>query len=115
ESVADVATIGNWDRLLIEILLQEPEAVARAAEALPPDELRDATCRRIYLKLCELTAAGIAPEFDRLMLEFNDPRMQNVLVDLDERGRQRLASSAATDLAGQLADVLEKYAHRRED
>ncbi|REJ68094.1 MAG: DNA primase [Planctomycetota bacterium] len=99
-----------WERELIEILLQEPEAVSRAAESLRPEAIQDARLRTIYAKCCELLEAGVSAELDRLLLEFEDPAMQSMLVKLDEAGRER----GGSDLAAQLPDVLESLARRRE-
>ncbi|MEX0866165.1 MAG: hypothetical protein WD030_02335, partial [Pirellulales bacterium] len=100
-----------WERELIEILIQEPEAVSLAVESLPIDQLKDADCRAIYERFWQLAAAGVAPEFERVMLEFDDPRMKSLLVELDERGRQR----GGSDIAMQLPEVLASFHRRRDD
>ena len=99
-----------WEQELIEILLQEPEAVSKAAESLVHEQLRDPISRQIYAKCCELSAVGTTPVFDRLLLEFGDPAMKSLLVALDERGQDR----GGSDLAAQLPDVLASFARRAE-
>ncbi len=99
-----------WEREFIEILLQQPEAITRIAEQIGPEQLSDVVCRRIYTRCIELSAAGIPADFDRLILEFDDPELKSLLVDLDERGRDR----GGRDLVQQLPDVLNSFRRRQE-
>ena len=105
-----MTTTDPWERELIEILLQEPEAASKAAESLVPEQLRDPACRQIFAKCCELSVAGINPVFDRLLLEFEDPAVKGLLVDMDERGRDR----GGSDLAAQLPELLASLRRRAE-
>ena len=99
-----------WERELIEIILQEPESVSRAVESIAPEQLSDPACQRIFACCRELSLAGETPNFDRLVLEFDDPAMKNLLVELDERGRDR----GGSDLAAQLPDLLLSFQRRNE-
>lgn len=99
-----------WERELIEILLQEPEAVSKIAESIAPGQLTDPICRQVFIKCRELSAAGETPHFDRLLLEFDDPAMKSLLVALDERGRDR----GGSDLVNQLPDLLASFQLRNE-
>jgi len=105
-----VTATDRWERELLEILIQEPEAIARAAESITPEQLQDPHLRRVYAKCCELLERGISAELDRLLLEFEDPAIQGMLVDLDEAGSDR----GGSDLAQQLPDVLTSLQRRRE-
>ncbi|NUQ62457.1 MAG: DNA primase [Pirellulales bacterium] len=82
-----------WQRLLLEILLQFPEYVVTAQAEIDPSELAFEPCRRIFGKCCELTDAGAVPTFDRLMLEFDEPAVKSLLVELDETGRAKQLAS----------------------
>ena len=53
------------------------------------DELVEDASLVLYKKLCDLADAGIAPTFDRLLLEFDQPQWKSLIVELDERGRER--------------------------
>ena len=111
ESISGPVSISDrWERELLEILIQEPEAIAKAAESISPDQLQDPHLRLVYAKCCELLEGGISPELDRLLLEFEDPAVQGMLVDLDEAGRER----GGSDLVEQLTDVLASLERRRE-
>ncbi|MGQ9574481.1 MAG: DNA primase [Thermoguttaceae bacterium] len=75
-----------WERELLEILLQHPECVSEARRAIPPEELSSGPIREIYRGFCGLSDAGERPTFQRLMLEFDDPAVQSLLIELDQTG-----------------------------
>jgi DNA primase len=99
-----------WERELLEVILLEPEGVAAAAEVVSVDEIESAQVRDIFTHCCELSQAGITPDFDRLMLEFDDPATKSLLVDLDEEGRAK----SAAEPASRLRDLLEALKRRRQ-
>jgi len=99
-----------WERELLEVILLEPEGVAAAAEVISLEDIESAQARDIFTRCCELSQAGITPDFDRLMLEFDDPATKNLLVDLDEEGQ----SKSASDPASRLRDLLDALKRRRQ-
>ncbi|HEX3997651.1 MAG TPA: DNA primase [Pirellulales bacterium] len=105
------AALNPWDRELLEILLLEPEAVAAVAEVIRPEQLMSEASRRIYLACCRLAAAGATPDFQRLLLEFDDPRYKNLLVELDEQGHAK----RSLDAAARLRELLDAFRCRDED
>lgn len=83
-------------RELLEILLQFPQGVALVRSEIAPEQLASEACREIYRACCRLADAGQTPSFERLMLEFDDPAVQSLLVELDEKGRAKgMANPAA--------------------
>ncbi len=98
EKAAAPAPIPPWERELLELLLARPEMVGRAAGAVAAEQLSAPPCRRIYETACRLTAAGIMPDFDRLMLEFDQADIKNLLVELDERGRAKGTDAGNSEL-----------------
>jgi len=102
------APIGPWQREFIEILLLQPGLVARVAPEIRPEQLPAEPCRRIYATCCRLAEEGIEPDFDRLMLEFNDPTIQTLLVELAEQGQAK----AAADPAALLDQLIAGFHHR---
>ena len=103
--------IDLWERSLLEVLLQQPELLSLALAQVRPEELRSPICREIYVRCCALHALGTTPDFDRLMLEFEDSAVKSLIVELDEQGQAK----ASADAAQQLADLLQSYLRRRED
>ncbi len=99
------------DRELLEIIVLEPEAVPAIAEVIQPSEMGSSTAQRIFSHCCELNHAGITPDFDRLMLDFEEPALKSLLVDLDERAQAK----ATADINGWLRDLLARIRHRRDD
>ncbi|MEK6250289.1 MAG: hypothetical protein N2C12_19045, partial [Planctomycetales bacterium] len=106
----DTTVQDSWERELIEILIQRPETASTIAESITPEQLVDPVCRQVLAKCHELSSAGETPNFDRLLLEFDDPAMKNLLVELDERGQDR----GGSDLVGQLPDLLASFRLRNE-
>ncbi len=100
-----------WDRELLEILLLEPEAVTAVADVVRPEQLSGEASRRIFSACCRLAAAGITPDFHRLLLEFDEPQYKNLLVELDEQGHAK----RSLDAAARLHELLEAFRHRDED
>jgi DNA primase len=82
-------SIPVWDRELLELLVVHPELSTAAGDAIAAEQISHPACRRIYETLCRLTATGEPVGFDRLSLEFDQPAMQGLLVDLDETGRAK--------------------------
>jgi hypothetical protein len=103
--------LNPWDRELLEILLLEPEAVTAVAEVVRPEQLGGEASRRIFAACCRLAAAGVTPDFHRLLLEFDEPQYKNLLVELDEQGHAK----RSLDAAARLHELLEAFRHRDED
>jgi hypothetical protein len=87
-------TLDVWQREFLELLVGCPESVPAIRQQIAADQLTAAACRRIYETSCRLSEAGVTPSFDRLMLEFDEPEVKSLLVDLDE-SRQSKGRSAA--------------------
>ena len=94
---------------MLEIVLLEPEAVIAAAEEIPPEQMESPAASLIFQRCCELSRGGITPTFDRLLLEFDDPAIKNLLVDLDEQGRAK-----TLDESGNFKDSAEPAARMRD-
>ncbi|HZZ27206.1 MAG TPA: DNA primase [Pirellulales bacterium] len=84
-----VASLAAWECELLEIVLLEPESVPAAAEIILVEHLESPAAKIIFGRCCELSRAGITPDFDRLLLEFDSPQIKTLLVDLDEQGRAK--------------------------
>ena len=99
------------ERALWELLLQAPEQIAVLCEQIVLEQLQSPRSRIIFMKCRELFAAGVLPTFDRLMLEFDEPQMKNLLVELDEQGRAK----EGCDPAVGLRDALETFGRQQRD
>ena len=87
EAVTDSAgKIDPWQRELLEILIGHPECVTVARAEIDCKQLSFQPCRKIFEACCRLADAGIEPSFQRLMLEFDEPGIKSLLVEVDERG-----------------------------
>jgi hypothetical protein len=92
----------------LEILLLKPDAVRMMADTIREEHLSSPACRRIYSAACSLASTGATPSFERLLLEFDDPHVKNLLVELDERGQAK----PPHDLAVRLHELLEGFRRR---
>ncbi|HIQ22936.1 MAG TPA: DNA primase [Planctomycetes bacterium] len=79
-------TLGPLERELLELLIRNPGLLPQVRQAIRSEQLTAAPARQVFDTCCRLADAGIEPTFDRLILQFDDPAMKNLLVELDERG-----------------------------
>jgi DNA primase len=109
--VSPQAAIDPWQRELLELIIAHPECIESARSRIEIAWLSAAPCRRIYETCCRLADEGISPTFDRLMLEFDEPTVKSLLVELDEGGAAK--GRPAADPLG-LLDELTKTMSRKE-
>jgi DNA primase len=76
-------------REFLELLLAHPECLPIVRGQLQAEYLGTGTCRHLYETCCTLADEGVDPTFDRLMLQFDEPAMKSLLVELDEAGRSK--------------------------
>lgn len=91
-----VGKIDPWQQELLEILIRYPACVPLAVAQIQPEQLAFEPCRRVYEACCRLSDLGEAPTFERLMLEFDDPAIKSLLVELDESGEAKAAADPET-------------------
>lgn len=77
------------DRELLEIILLDPRSVSEFAKEIRAEEIQSSAARQIFNHCCELQSAGILPDFDRLMLDFDDGAIKNLLVGIDEEAQDK--------------------------
>jgi DNA primase len=92
ESVQQPIKLQPIERDLFELLLRIPESIPAVLERVSMGTLETETARQLLMKYADLEAEGVLADFDRLVLEFDDARMKSLLVELDETGREKIAS-----------------------
>ena len=80
-----------------ELLIVYAETWPAARAAIAPTQITSSALRQIYETGCRLLQVGVLPDFDRLILEFDDPSLKSLLVDLDEQGRAKGSRMAAPE------------------
>ncbi len=105
------AEIDAWQRELIELLIAHPECISAVRSRIDAGQLAAEPCRRIFETFCRLDDEGVVPAFDRLMLEFDEPAVKSLLVELDESGQAKGRQAADT---AALLDELVKNRARKE-
>jgi DNA primase len=98
----------TWDRGLLELLLLDPSYTTRLQETIQPAAISSPAARAIFVACCRLAEQGDSQDFGRLLAEFDDPAMKNLLVALDESA----ATKAKADRDRWLADLFETYRRR---
>lgn len=69
---------------LVELIVLYPELLPRTREAFDAKQMFLPVLRKIYETCCQLADEGTMPDFNRLMLEFDDPAMKNLFVEITE-------------------------------
>ena len=103
-------TIDTYEREFPELLIVYPDTWPAARAAIAPAQLASSALRRIYETGCRLLDVGVLPDFDRLILEFDDPSLKSLLVDLDEQGRAK--GSRMAEPAELLSELLKAFQRR---
>lgn len=100
-----------WERELLELITQVPQCIERVLQRLGPDQIGSELCRQIVLTCRDLWENEGEIEFSRLLLAFDDQAMKSLLVDLDERGREKHGDRCEERLEA----LLESFVRRREE
>jgi DNA primase len=72
---------------LLQMLLFHPERLDAVRVRVRAEQFGSASCGRIFETMCRLADAGSSPSLDRLLLEFDEPEIKNLLVSLEEGGQ----------------------------
>ncbi len=104
-------SIDPCEQEVIEILLQFPAAFEKISQSVAAEQFTSAACRTVFAKCLELAAGGASPNFDRLLLEFDDPQIKTLLIAADEQGR--LKANSEFDI--RIRDVLARFRQRQEE
>ncbi|HVU88751.1 MAG TPA: DNA primase [Pirellulales bacterium] len=106
EAVA-AAVLDPWERRLLEIAIVAPELLPRMREEILTEQLTSASARAILT--CSYEWCGASPSlFDHLLVQFDEPELKSLIVDLDERGRAK----GGTEIAAELEQLLAAHRHR---
>jgi len=103
EEVGKLVLAEKW---LLQILLQAPNCLDEIRREITPEQFRCPRRREIFLRACALAEAGVSPTFERLMLEFDDLGMKNLVGELDDNERRSVPRS---DLRKDLRDLLKAF------
>jgi DNA primase len=108
-----VADLDPHDRELLEILVAHPSLTDVALEELENDHFVSAPARELFWVYRQLGDLGSELEFAHVLTALEDPRLKNLLVDLDQRSRVKeedAIDDAAERLSRLIKDIL--YRHR---
>ena len=108
---AEAPPVPQRERELLELVILEPGSLAAVRETVDPSDLEHPWTGRVFRRCCELSDAGETVGFGRLLLEFDEPELKDLLVDLDEKSR--MEGKPEFDL--RLRDVIDLFRRRRAD
>lgn len=77
------------ERELLEVLMLDLSTLPAMREVVQSEGLESPAARGVFQRCCDLADAGISLDFERLLLDFDDPRLKDLLVDLYERGHAK--------------------------
>ena len=115
ETPRERTTVSAWERELLELLIHCPQLVPTLVEKIEPTDIPSPLCRLLYASTVEAFRSGTSPTFDTLLLATDDAETKNLLVDCDERGREKLGSDADQRLLDLLADLDQRKQAARHD
>jgi DNA primase len=84
---------------LLEILVMHPELAGDAIRDIAHGPLKSPPAREIFDMIQRLHEAGLVPEFGRVLTELDDPRLKNILVEIDERAHAKAAEALLNSVA----------------
>ena len=103
------AALNSVERELLELLIRHPECLPAVRENITAAQLAPGTGRLIYETCCRLADSGVEPTFERLMLAFDQPAVQSLLVALDEaREAKAVRDAAPAALVGELIRFMQQ-------
>ncbi|MGE3778582.1 MAG: hypothetical protein AB7F89_15470, partial [Pirellulaceae bacterium] len=94
-----------------EILVRHPLLVDVALVELPGEWLTQGASQRIWKAYESVVQRGESPEFARILGDLEEPHLQNLLVELDERAGSK-ESFANLDAATRLKGLIEEVRYR---
>lgn len=91
------SVLGPTETELLEIVLLDPELFeAPENRALLADQLRSDPARELLQVMEQVHGRQLAVDFQALMSHLDEPRMRNLLVDLDEQAQHKQETSQKT-------------------
>lgn len=98
-----------WQEELLELLLQDAEAVKLVQTRVMPEQFTDPDLQTIYETMLHLRQAGELATLERLLMEFETPNLKRRLVDLDEESQRKLHLDFHQRLEALLQRIEEKH------
>ena len=81
---------------LFEIMILHPDLAPMAIERVPPDLLDSPTSKRLFALYVELELSAQSLDFGNVLASTVDPRIQSVLVSIEEHATQKAAKALLT-------------------
>ena len=107
--------LDGWHRTFLEFLVTVPGAAEKLKEVFRPEQIESPAVREIFQLALDLLALGKPTDFEHLMLATDDPSVHNIVVDVDQRARDKRINEQNPDdiLRGLLRSYEERLAKIR--
>ncbi len=107
-----VEPIDAWRRELFELLMVWPEGWGVVRREISADWLYEGPAGEICRAACRILDQGQLPDYDRLMLELEDPAIQALLVQWDEQGQLKQQHNVPPEEL--LREMIERFTYEEE-
>jgi len=97
--------LSSWEKELVELLLHHPDVLPSLVAGIDPVNIENSFCREFFERVLRLHRAGQTPSFDNLILATDDNAEKNLLVECDERGKEK----AGNDAQQRARDLLDRH------
>lgn len=106
------AALDSWRRELFELLVVWPEGWSLVREHIAADWLSEGPAGEIFRAACRVLDRGELPDYDRLMLELEDPAIKGLLVEWDEHGHLKQQHNVPPEQL--LREMIERFNYEEE-
>ncbi len=118
--VPKVSELSPVECELMELLVRFPELAPTALAELANEELSSEVVRTLFQLYRRLEEAGEGLDFNRVLSEIEDPRLQSLMVEFDIRSEHKLAVEAQKDRtimdpATRMRSVIRAFQRHREE
>ena len=103
--------LDGYEQELLEVLVHYPHTIGELAAVIKPDQLRSPSCRVVYQTCLNWFAASVPFDCERLLLEFDDRWVKNLIIAADERGRDKQGS----EFEQRFRELLTQFQRRQDD
>lgn len=105
-------SIDAWQCELFELLMVWPEGWGVVRREISADWLYEGPAGEVFRAACRILDRGQMPDYDRLMLELEDPAIKGLLVQWDEQGRLKQQHNVPPEEL--LREMIERFKYEEE-
>jgi len=101
-----------WRRELFELLVVRPEGWSVVRREIDADWLSEGPAGEVFRAACRILDRGQLPDYDRLMVELEDPAIKGLVVQWDEQGQLKQQHNIPPEEL--LREMIERFKYEEE-